>query len=235
MTFSDVQKDLKHEANPAKVALLARFFKTGPGEYGAGDVFLGLTVPQSRILVRKYRELSLPDIQKLLASKYHEARLIALLILVYQFEKGIEKTKQRIYEFYLRQTRFINNWDLVDLSAGKIVGGYLLDKPRTVLYSMAKSKDLWEKRIAIIATSAFINQKQYQDTFKIADMLMGDTHDLIHKAVGWMLREVGKRVSREALIDYLKSRYQKMPRTMLRYAIEHFPQATRKKYLQGLI
>src|SRR5581483_3656710 len=193
----ELQNDLKKLANPKKAKVLARFFKTGKGEYGVGDIFLGIQVPDSRRLAIKYKDLSVSDIQKLLQSKIHEERLIALLILVHNFIKGDEQKKKEIFDFYIINTKYINNWDLVDLSADKIVGAYALDKKRDVLYTLAKSKNMWERRIAIIATYQFIKEKkEYKDTFAIAEILLTDAHDLIQKAVGWMLREVGKRVSK---------------------------------------
>ena len=233
--IKDIREAVRKEADNKKAAFLSRFFKTGEGQYAAGDIFLGLTVPQSRLIVKKYRDLSLKDVLELLKSNYHEERLIALFIMVYQFTKGDEAIRQKIYDAYLVNTKYINNWDLVDLSAGYIVGEYLKDKDRKMLLHLAQSDNLWEKRISIIATFAFIYQGEYEWTFKIADILLHDKHDLIHKAVGWMLREVGKRVSEKALEDYLQTRYKTMPRTMLRYAIERFEEGKRKKYLIGSI
>lgn len=236
MSLTALRKELKTLANPAKAKILARFFKTGKGEYGEGDVFLGLTVPQSRKLAQKHKDLSFGEITELLESEIHEQRLIALLILVYNYQRGGGKAKKNVYQFYLDHTKCINNWDLVDLSADKIVGAYLLDRPRKVLYKLVKSQNIWERRIAMIATFQFIKEKfQYIDTLELADILMADKHDLIHKAVGWMLREVGKRVAKEVLVDFLQPRYKKMPRSMLRYAIEHFPEKTRGAYLEGSI
>jgi 3-methyladenine DNA glycosylase AlkD len=229
-----IRKDIKKEADSKKAAFLGRFFKTGPGQYAEGDVFLGLTVPQSRLIVAKYKDLALTDCLALLKSKIHEERLIALLIMVYQFSRGDEKVHKQIYEAYLAHTKYINNWDLVDLSADKIVGEYLFNNVK-ILEKLAHSKNLWEKRIAIIATFAFIKKGETGATFTIADILIQDKHDLIHKAVGWMLREAGKRVSEPELEKYLKTRYKTMPRTMLRYAIERFEEGKRKKYLTGLI
>jgi len=235
-SFLAVQKEIHNRANPEKAQLFQRFFKTGKGEYGEGDMFVGLTVPQSRKIAQQYIALTLPELQTLLQSKIHEERLIALLILIHNFEKKDEKVRKQIYNLYLSHTKYINNWDLVDLSAPKIVGAYLLDKPRTILYKLAKSNSLWERRIAVIATLIFIvKRKENTDTFAIAEILLNDTHDLIHKAVGWMLREVGKHISQETEEEFLKSRYKKMPRTMLRYAIEHFSEKKRQMYLKGKI
>ena len=192
---------------------------------------MGLTVPQCRQLVRKYKDLSFQDITELLHSGYHEERLIALLILVHNFPKD----PQKIYGLYLNSTKYINNWDLVDLTAPKIVGEYLLDKPLDILFKLAKSKSLWERRIAILATFAFIHQGNSKPTLQIAEMLLHDKEDLIHKAVGWMLREVGKRCSQKVLTDFLDKHYRSMPRTALRYSIERFPEPLRVKYLKGEI
>lgn len=224
------------EADPIKAKFLLRFFKTGKGEYAEGDLFLGLTVPHSRVIAKNFKGLALKDIKQLLKSKYHEERLIALLILTYQFQKGNPEIQKNIFELYLASTKYINNWDLVDLSAPKIVGKYLSDKDRSILYKLVKSDYIWERRITILATLYFIvEQQEYTDTFALIDLLLDDKHDLIHKSTGWMLREVGKRVSKEVLVEYLKPRYTKMPRTMLRYAIERFPQEERIKYLEGKI
>lgn len=233
MNVRDVQREVRILANKEKATFLQRFFKTAKGEYAEGDLFLGLTVPQARIVARKYKDLSLPEIEKLLHSKFHEERLIALLILVQSFNARKFDQKE-IVDVYLKNTKYINNWDLVDVSAPNILGMYLLDRDRSVLCKLSKSADLWEKRISILATLAFIvKQKEYIDTFNIADVLLEDPHDLIHKAVGWMLREVGKRVSQETEEEFLRFRYKKMPRTMLRYAIERFDADKRKKYLLG--
>lgn len=219
--------------NLEKAKILAGFFKTGKGEYGEGDVFLGITVPQTRTIAIKYKDLVFSDIKKLLQSKIHEERLIALLILVHKFEKGSDEVKENVFEYYIQYTKYINNWDLVDLTADKIVGGYLLDKPRTILLRLAKSKNLWERRIAMIATFQFIKeQKEYKDTFAIAEILLNDKHDLIQKAVGWMLREVGKRISQNVEEQFLQKHYRAMSRTMLRYAIERFSKDLQGAYLQ---
>lgn len=231
MTLAELKKEVRKVADPEKAKGLARFFKTGKGQYGHGDLFWGITVPISRTIARKYKDLSMRDVGALLLSKYHEERLIAVLLLVHNFEKGDEKKKKEVYDFYLKHTKLINNWDLVDLSAPKIVGEYLLGRPRTVLYKLAKSYNLWERRIAIIATFQLIYYKEWQDTFKIGEILLHDKHDLIHKAVGWMLREVGKRISPKIEMEFLDRHARTMPRTMLRYAIEHFSPVMRKKYL----
>jgi 3-methyladenine DNA glycosylase AlkD len=230
VALQDLTRELQHLKNPSKAALLQRFFKTGKGEYGEGDFFLGIVMPQQRMIVKKYAALPLSDVKQLLASKVHEHRMVALLILVQQFQKGDDKRRKEIFNFYLDNASRINNWDLVDLSAPNIVGTFLLDKKRTILSKLARSKNLWERRIAVLATAAFIRNKEYQDTLAIAHLLLHDRHDLIHKACGWMLREVGKR-DRRVLEDFLKEHAKTMPRTMLRYAIEKFDEKKRKAYL----
>jgi 3-methyladenine DNA glycosylase AlkD len=228
-----LKKEFSKLANPDKARNLEKYFKTGKGEYAEGDKFLGIVVPEQRKLVKKYAALlSLEEIQELLNTKIHEYRLTALLILVKQYQKADEKIKKQIFDFYLKNTKNINNWDLVDLSSRDIVGNYLLDKDKSILYQLANSKDLWEKRIAIISTSEFIRKSQFDDTIKISEILLKDKHDLIHKAVGWMLREVGKR-NQEILESFLKKHHKIMPRTMLRYAIEKFPENKRKAFLDG--
>ncbi len=231
MSAKAIQQSLKKAANPKKATGLKMFFKTAPGQYGAGDIFLGITVPETRIIAKKYKDIDLGEIKKIFYSKIHEERLCALLILVDKFKRGDDKERKDIFNFYIKHAKQVNNWDLVDTSAPTVVGGYLLNQQRKILYTFARSKNLWEKRIAIIATFAFIKQKQYTDTFRIAEILMHDTHDLIHKAVGWMLREVGNRSGSEEE-KFLKKHYKKMPRTMLRYAIEKFPEKKRKVYLK---
>ena len=232
--FDEVQARLRVLGNPERAEHSKRFFKTGPGEYGAGDIFLGLKVLDIRKVSRQFRGLPMPDLRRLLQSPIHEDRLAALLILVLQFERGNQLDRERIYKFYLKNTRFVNNWDLVDASAHRIIGAYLEGKKRDVLGRLAKSPSLWERRIAIIATYHFIKQDDFVWTLKIASRLACDTEDLIHKAVGWMLREVGKR-DREAAEDFLARNYRRMPRTMLRYAIERFPESRRQAYLKGQV
>ena len=207
-----------------------RFFKTGHGEYGEGDMFIGLTVPDTRKIAKKYSQASDIDLKELLGSKIHEERLCALFILVEKFKKAQEKKKD-IAAFYLDNISRVNNWDLVDLSADKILGNYLLDKDKAMLYQLATSKNLWERRIAIISTFAFIRNNQFEDTLRIAEILLDDKQDLIHKAVGWMLREVGKK-NQLVEEEFLQKHYQAMPRTMLRYAIERFEEGKRKSYLR---
>lgn len=218
-----VVSDLQKFASPAKAKSSAWFFKTGPGQYGEGDVFIGVTVPDQRKVANRYKDLPLVEIEKLLSSPIHEHRLTALIILA---GKTVDK---EIYDFYFRHTDRINNWDMVDLSA-QIVGKYLQDKDRNMLRKLAVSKNLWERRIAIVATHTFIKANDFATTFTIAEILLKDAHDLIHKAVGWMLREVGKR-DQEAEEKFLKKYYKTMPRTMLRYAIERFSEKKRHEYL----
>jgi len=209
-----------------------RFFKTGKGEYGEGDRFLGIRVPVLRQHVRQYRDVSPGEVLKLLASEFHEERLFALLLLVDKFQRGTDSERSWINTQYLANTRYINNWDLVDSSADKIVGAYLQQRSRKPLYKLAKSNSLWERRIAIMATFHFIRQDDFRDALALCELLLGDEQDLIHKAAGWMLRETGKR-NITAEKDFLDRFYTTMPRTMLRYAIERFPEAVRRKYLDG--
>ncbi len=231
--MNQLQKELKKYVNMEKARFLPTFFKTGKGEYGEGDIFIGVVVPDIRKVAVKFeKNISMSDLQTLLDSKIHEERLLALLILVEKSKKASEKKK--ITEFYFKNTKNINNWDLVDLSAPKIVGAYLFDKDRSILYKFARSNHLWEKRIAIVATYYFIQRNQLKDTLNISEILLNDKHDLMHKAVGWMLREVGKK-DLNAEEQFLKKYYKKMPRTMLRYAIEKFPESKRKAYLSGKI
>jgi 3-methyladenine DNA glycosylase AlkD len=210
------------------------FFKTSKGEYGEGDKFAGLKVPTQRKLAKEFKHLLLSDLKKLLSSPIHEERLISLFILVDQYSVSDEKGKKEIFNFYLENRKGINNWDLVDLSAPKIVGKHLVDKDKSILLEFANSTELWEKRIAILSTQLFIKNGIYDTTIQIAEILLNDKHDLIHKAVGWMLREIGNK-DLKTEEDFLKRYYKKMPRTMLRYAIEKFPESKRKKYLEGKI
>ena len=233
-TATQLIKVLKNQSNPEIAEHSQRFFKTGKGEYAQGDQFLGVRVPELRKQAKAFEALDLSEIQTLLNSRLHEVRLCALFILTHQFNRADTDQRTVIYNFYLNNTRNINNWDLVDCCAYKILGDYLLDKDRQILYTLCASEDLWERRVAIIATLKFIKSDQYTDTLKLAERLLKDDHDLIHKAVGWMLREVGNR-NRIAERQFLNKHYKAMPRTMLRYAIEKFPQPTRKKYLLGKI
>jgi len=234
MTNQKIKKRLKQLANKEKAEVLQRFFKTGPGEYGEGDVFIGVKVPDLRKVAKDFQDIATEDVIVLLESAIHEERLLALLILVRKYVKGNETAKKRIYRLYLKKTKFINNWDLVDVTAHHIVGDYLMDKNKAPLYRLAKSEDLWERRIAILATFYFIKHGKYEETLKIAKILLTDKEDLIHKAVGWMLREIGKR---DMILEemFLQKHYKEMPRTMLRYAIEKFPEPKRQKYLKGKI
>jgi 3-methyladenine DNA glycosylase AlkD len=234
MNANDVKKELGKLAHPDKAKTSAWFFKTGKGQYGYGDKFLGITVPEQRKVAKQFGSLELNEIKKLLESKIHEHRFTALEILVAKYEVAGEEEKAKIYKFYLQNTKSINNWDLVDTSARYIAGDYLLNKPKNILYKLVKSENLWERRVAIVCTHEFISHGKLEDTFRIASLLMKDDHDLIHKATGWMLREAGKK-DEQALKKFLKGTYKTMPRTMLRYAIEKFPASIRKKYLKGEI
>ncbi|HKT23253.1 MAG TPA: DNA alkylation repair protein [Terriglobales bacterium] len=231
-SLADLNIELRKASDAERAKSLAWFFKTGTGEYGEGDRFCGITVPALRKIASRYRDLKLSDIKKPLGSHIHEHRLVALLILVDQYKRADAPARERIFDFYLANTRRINNWDLVDASARDIVGEHLVARPRAILYKLAKSPDLWERRIAIIATHAFIRRGDLTDTFSISELLLADKHDLIHKAVGWMLREAGKQ-SEPQLVRFLKAHYSAMPRTSLRYAIERMPEAVRKRQLQG--
>lgn len=234
MTAQEISKLLRKLADPERAEHSARYFKTGQGQYGEGDRFLGIRVPEIRTQVKKCEAISLADIQSLLLSVFHEERLFALLLLVRKFKKGNVQEKSAIYDLYLKHTQRVNNWDLVDSSASQIVGSQLETRDRTLLYKLVKSASIWERRIAIISTFHFIRHDQYEDALKLAGQLLQDKEDLIHKAVGWMLREVGKRnVAVEK--DFLRLHYKTMPRTMLRYAIEKFPEQERKQYLAGEI
>jgi len=225
--LTDINKlSKKYRAN-----ILGHFFKTGPGEYGEGDKFLGLTVPECRSLAKKCQDISLAKVTKLLHNPWHETRLIALLILVFKYQKTDEKLQEKIFKLYLANTKYINNWDLVDLSAYKIVGTHLLNKDRKVLYKLAESKSLWERRISIVATYYFIKNNDYKDTYLLSKKLIGDKEDLIHKATGWMLREAGKRDLKKEM-KFLDKYSSIMSRTMLRYSIEKFPEEWRLKYLR---
>ncbi|MFN7931648.1 MAG: DNA alkylation repair protein [Blastocatellia bacterium] len=234
MSVPEIQAQLRALASEDNAKIALRFFKTGLGEYGEGDQFIGVRAPDLRRLARELKATPMDEACALLQSPIHEARSLALIILVHAFMKGDAAIKKAIYDAYLEHTQFINNWDLVDVSAPHIVGAYLFDKSRQPLYKLVKSSSLWERRISIIATQYFIRQNDFAETLQIAAQLLGDKHDLIHKAVGWMLREVGDRdlAAEEA---FLMLHYQTMPRTMLRYAIEKFPEARRQAYLKGTI
>ena len=230
--LQEVQRELRGLGDKAHARVMQRFFKTGPGEYGEGDRFVGVKVPQVRKLAKRHRDLNLSTVEKLLRSPVHEERLLALFVLNLQFQRGGETETRRIYDLYVGNVEHINNWDLVDGSAGHIIGGFLEDKDRKLLHRWAKARNLWKRRIAIMSTFPYIRAGQFEDTLAIAEALIHDEHDLIHKAVGWMLREVGKRDAR-AEEQFLRKNYEQMPRTMLRYAIERFPERKRKAYLQG--
>ncbi len=234
-SLEKIKKELRLVSTPERAKANEWFFKTEKGEYGFGDKFLGVTVPQQRKIAKQFQNLTLVDIEKLLKSEFHEERLTALLILVSKYKKGDDRMKEIFFEFYLLNINNVNNWDLVDSSAPHIVGDFLLDKKITLLLLYAKSENLWKKRIAIISTLTFIVNGNAKTTYLIADLLLEDHEDLIQKAVGWMLRETGKRVSQEDLEKYLKPRYKKMGRTALRYAIEKFENKKRLKYLHGEI
>ncbi|MFA6073674.1 MAG: DNA alkylation repair protein [Candidatus Woesearchaeota archaeon] len=240
--ITSLLKEFEQNKNQTKAKILSGFFKTGKGQYGEGDIFLGITVPKQREIAKKYKHLDLTSIQTLLESKIHEHRLTGLIILTYKYNdiikdkidlKNKEKGKKEIFDFYIRNTKNINNWDLVDVTCYHIVGEYHLDKNRKFLYSLAKSTNLWEKRISIISTFAFIRKKDFKDTLNIAELLLKDKHDLIHKAVGWMLREIGKR-DEKVLKNFLDKYYKTMPRTMLRYAIEKLTSEDKEKYMNKL-
>ena len=218
--------------NPEQARFALRFFRTSPGEYGEGDHFLGLRVPQIRKLTSQFASLPLAAIRKLLASKWHEARLLALVIMNRQYDRGDDATREAIFRLYLDSTDRINNWDLVDVSAPNVVGAHLRDRSRKLLDKLARSKSLWERRIAVVATQHFIRRGDVADTFRIAKILLRDEHDLIHKATGWMLREAGKK-DRDALVAFLGEHAATMPRTMLRYAIEKFSPAERARFMSA--
>ncbi len=234
VSLSEIRKEIINQKNPAQAINLQRFFKTGKGEYGEGDLFYGIKVPEQRKIAKQFKDLSLDELSTLLTSKVHEERLIAAFILVDQYKRGDEKKKKLVFNFYLKHRKGINNWDLVDLSAPKIIGAFLIDKEKDLIYKFSRSKDLWEKRISIISTQAFIREHFFEDTLNISEILLNDKHDLIHKAVGWMLREVGNR-DLEVEEEFLIKHYKAMPRKMLRYAIEKFREKKRKDYLQGTI
>ncbi len=234
MSLQNIIKDLKQIANPKKVPLLSSFFKTGPGEYGEGDIFIGITVAQQRRIAKKYQYLANSEIIKLLKSPIHEYRLTALLILVLQYEQANNNNKQKqIYNFYLKNSQYINSWDLVDTTTPKIIGAYLLKNKnkRKILYQLVKSPNIWERRIAVLACWPFIKNNDFIDILKISKLLLKDKQDLIHKAVGWMLREMGKKNSKK--LKYFLDIYSKtMPRTMLRYSIERLNKQEKKEYMK---
>ncbi|MDH5299899.1 MAG: DNA alkylation repair protein [Gammaproteobacteria bacterium] len=230
----NVLQDLQVQSDAEDAKNLQRFFKTGAGDYGEGDVFLGIRVPVLRKMVKHYRGIALAQSVALLQSPYHEARLLALLIMVDSFQRGDAATQQAIYQAYLQHRKYVNNWDLVDSSAHHVVGAYLHGQEKSILIQLAQSKILWDRRIAMIACFFDIKRGEFSSAVTIAELLLQDEHDLMHKAVGWMLREIGKR-DLEVEIGFLQRHYQQMPRTMLRYAIEHFPESLRQAYLQGRV
>lgn len=233
LTASQVVKALQAKATPKRATVSQRFFKTGKGEYGEGDIFIGVTMPDQRIIAKQFIQTPLSQVLKLLHSSIHEERMTALVIMVYQFEQTkVEAERKKIYEAYIHNTKWINNWDLVDVTAPRIVGAYLGPRALPALKRLARSKNLWEKRIAMISTQYLINQGECGPALVIAEMLLQDQHDLMHKAAGWMLREAGKKCSQAELELFLKKHGSHMPRTMLRYAIEQLPKQKQQYYLQ---
>lgn len=235
MLKEKILTELKSVSKKEKEEIFQRFFKTGKGEYGEGDIFAGITVPEIREISKRYfKEMSLEEVEYFVQHKIHEYRLFGLLTLTYMCKKADEEKKKNIFDLYIKNLQYVNNWDLVDLSAPNIVGEYLKEKDRAILYELARSKNLWKQRVAIISTFSFIRNKDFVDTLNISEILLHHKHDLIHKAVGWMLREVGKR---DPVVEekFLKKYYKEMPRTMLRYAIERFEEEKRQKYLKGLV
>lgn len=231
MTATTILSEMQALANPTKAKHLMRFFKTAPGEYAEGDIFLGITVPVIRTLAKDYQGIEWDELRILIQSPYHEVRFCALVILTERFTRTKDLAeKERCYDFYLSQTKFINNWDLVDVSCPKIIGAWLLDKDKTPLYQLAESSNLWEQRIAIVSTLGLIRKGMFDDTLSLVCKLINHPHDLIHKAMGWMLREVGKK-NRSLLTDFLMQNITRLPRTTLRYAIEHYPDTERKAFL----
>lgn len=235
MPLEHARVALRDAADPKKAAVLRRFFKTGPGEYGEGDQFLGVHVPKVRAIAREYRALSLVDCGTLVKSPLHEERALGLFVVVDRAERSAKAkdaaTARACFDFYVAHLDHINNWDLVDLSAAQVVGGYLFDKDRSILHELVKRPRLWDRRVAVIATFHFIRKGDFQDTLVLCEELLRDPEDLMHKATGWTLREVGKRGGRAALVAFLEAHGPRMPRTMLRYAIERFPEAERKRWL----
>jgi 3-methyladenine DNA glycosylase AlkD len=230
MSLADLKRDLRRRASARKAAILQRFFKTGPGEYGEGDRFLGVVVPDIRAVAKRFRGLGIPAFAPLLKSPFHEERLLALLMLVDRYQRGDDRDKARVYRCYLAHVKHINNWDLVDLTAPNIVGAHLDGRSQAPLIAWARSANLWKRRIAVLATFHYIRQGRFGESLRLARMLLGDPEDLIHKAVGWMLREVGKRDVR-VLGAFLRRHARRMPRTMLRYAIERLPERKRRAYM----
>ena len=231
MTAHDAQQALRKVARPDRVESTERFFKAYPGGYSEGDQFLSCTVPATRLVAKDFYMMPLPELSKLISSKWHDDRLLALIILVRQYEKGSEAERTAVYDFYLKHIAHVNNWDLVDSSAAQIVGGHLRDRPRDLLERLARSNNLWERRVSMVSTFQFLRGGDPTTTLVIAEILLHDPHDLIQKAVGWMLREMGKRVDRAVLLEFLDAHAHEMPRTMLRYSIEHLPPERRAHYM----
>lgn len=231
MSAREVQKALRQKADPKKAKVLRSFFKTGPGQYGEGDIFLGVTTVQTRQIAAEFSDLGFSEIQKLLKSSVHEHRVVAVRILVARYKKSDVRKQKQVFDFYIRNLARINNWDLVDLSAHSIVGPHLGKNKTSFLLGLAKSKDLWARRVGIVATLHYIRQGNVNEVFTVSEALLNDTQDLIHKATGWMLRETGKYCKAGLLESFLDKHATKMPRTMLRYAIERFPEKKRKTYL----
>lgn len=234
MNSKNLLEKLQQKGTPEKAAILSKFFKTGKGQYGEGDKFLGLPVPLIRETIRPFRNMPMSEILELLHSEWHEAREAALFIMAWQFGHSSEKEQETIFKTYIANTEYINNWDLVDLSCPAIVGGWLLERDRSVLHRLAKSKLLWDRRIAMVSCLKFIRNGENRTAFEIAEMLLGDKEDLMHKAVGWMLRETGKYCSEADQLVFLEKNYLKLPRTALRYAIEKFPLETRRQIMRGI-
>lgn len=234
MILQELQKELRKYSNKKQAIVLQRFFKTGPGEYGEGDVFIGVKVPQIRTVAKKFKDVGLQVVIDLLKSRIHEERLASLLILVSKYNEADDSEKKTIYELYLKNTQYINNWDLVDMSAEHIVGAFLKDKNKKPIYDLAKSKVIWERRIAVLSTFHYIKNNMFKNTLRVVEELLSDEEDLIHKAIGWMLREIGKR-DLDTEEKFLRKHYKKLPRTTLRYAIERFPESKRQTYLKGTI
>ena len=236
MTSEEAIRELKKIAEPGYAKSLQWFFKTGPGQYGEGDVFLGVRMPKIRVVAKQFRDLSFAEVEKLSQHRLHEVRMCGLVILSLKYPRANESEREKIYRLYRKLARdgYVNNWDLVDVTCNRIVGAHLERRKRKDLYTLARSKNLWEQRIAIVSSGYFIRNNEFEDTLKISDMLLDHPHDLIHKAVGWMLREVGKK-DQAAEEAFLREHYRDMPRTMLRYAIEKFPEGKRQAYLRGEI
>ena len=230
MTAKDLIESLQALADEQKAVFSQKFFKTAKGQYAEGDIFWGIKVPETRQIAKAYRDIPLAELKKVIANPVHEVRLCGLMVLVEQFKKSNEYKRSEIVYFYLSNIKCINNWDLVDLSCYNILGRYLINKPRGILYLMAESKNMWEQRIAIVSTWSFIRNREFVDTLAIAEMLLDHKHNLIHKAVGWMLREISKK-DEAVMLDFIEKHYEKIPRTTLRYAIERLPKNVRKEIL----